>query len=691
MKDRKEQVAILTAFHQLLGEAVQKSPPSRAHDVLKLQRDRIASQVDALGGNNLDGEPASVNTNEETQTVPPWTLFDLPPDTPQVDLDPTQEEALLESILPTGVPAVELHPPVDPGPELRECWRRSLAVGRSLARRNNHWWQNWGKQYGYICQEMFFPLSVDEIAAAIRIAERDSVPVRAIGGGWSFSDVALPGDLMEPASSPPVARRPTDPLPLRPRSPGAALGVEALAKIVPLAETFSNDPALSTIAEIAQPAGPPPDGAGSLVLFSPELNGSDSRWTYLGGGGWSVSAGNLMNLFRDGYRPVRSPGLPSLDDAGSLAMFDYATGRFLPALFYAGNGKWISGVMGSRPTVTNLADLLPGLGPTIRPRASNAAFSMSLLATPLSATLINTESMASSLQQNLPNLLSEAAQRETDPANPHRNYYFHVEAGIKMSDLSKLLEHQSPRLAIEASGGSPGATLAGALATATHGGEHTTPLLVDRVKAVHLVGPGGVQWWIEGDDPIADPDKLMEMYPCLTRNHIITGTDPVHGVRPQDWLNAVVVSMGCMGVIYSMVLQVVPIYGLHEVVVKSTWRSVLPNATFNFRRDGGYRPVEMDDLRRPPSSERDRAQLGRTLQDLFASGRLTGILRRNNRYVDIAIDPNPIGSYTYGRRDWNCWIINREETQGSTVRSQTFPKRFDWSNRGKHQTGACPR
>src|SRR5262249_44833238 len=101
--------------------------------------------------------------------------------------------------------------------------------------------------------------------------------------------------------------------------------------------------------------------------------------------------------------------------------------------------------------------------------------------------IIDTRSLASSLQDQLPQILSEEAKLRLRKGRLH---YFHVEAGITIADLDQLLDHQKPRLAILASGGSPGATLAGTLATATHGGEFSWPLLVDMVRAVHLVGPG---------------------------------------------------------------------------------------------------------------------------------------------------------------------------------------------------------
>jgi hypothetical protein len=549
-------------------------------------------------------------------------------------------------------------PPPELDPKVRACLVRTSRANRSLASRVNHWWQNWGKNQAYICQRMFFPTNVYEIGAAIRAAERDEIPVRAVGGGWSFSDVTLPGHLTLPPDASGLPRP-------------MALGVEALTEIVPAATIYSSDPNDPVIAEIAPPGPAPRDAAGSLLLLNPSTNAIDPA-TYLGGGRWSIIlAGggggapgtSIRDLFARGYRPVRAGGP---DDAGTLAMFDTSTSAFVPSFFYSGGGIWISGVLGPSPQRQKLSELLPSLGTTIFPVVSNPAWSMSLLAMPKPVYLINTKTMASSLQETLYKIMSDEAKTQTDPGtfeepNPRRKFYFHVEGGITMEDFSKLLRHQSPRLAIEASGGSPGATLAGALATATHGGEFRRPLLVDRVKAVHIVGPGGVQWWIEGSDSIADPDKLMEVYPCLSRDHIITGTEPIDWFRPQNWLDAVKVSMGCIGVIYSMVIEVVPIFGIHEVVVQSTWRNMLRDEIYNFP-GRGYIPITVDDLRRPPEMLFDRERFGRALYAYFSSGRIGGFSIGANEYVDIAIDPNPIGSFTLGERDWNCWVLNREFT-----------------------------
>ncbi len=66
---------------------------------------------------------------------------------------------------------------------------------------------------------------------------------------------------------------------------------------------------------------------------------------------------------------------------------------------------------------------------------------------------------------------------------------------------------------------------------------------------MHLVGPGGEEWWIEGDYPVADQAKLQARYPALDVNHFIGGSwNGIPGLTAQDVLDAVVVSIGTMGV-----------------------------------------------------------------------------------------------------------------------------------------------
>ena len=254
--------------------------------------------------------------------------------------------------------------------------------------------------------------------------------------------------------------------------------------------------------------------------------------------------------------------------------------------------------------------------------------------------LIDTRALCSSLQCLLPGIRAPQNVGTVAPPPGSEEILFHVEAGITIADLQQLLDHQFPRLAFRATGGSPGATLAGTLSTATHGGEFTWPLLVDSVRAIHLVGPGGEQWWIEGDIPVADPAKLKARYPAIDAAHFIGGSwsnPALPGLKPQDVLNAVTVSMGTMGVIYSVVFQVVPQFGIRQVVTPTGWSAVQQNAGVTTAQLQSGDPAA-------------NIKILNFLMNGAANG--TGIPTAENVYIDLAINPF----------NQDCWIINRAVT-----------------------------
>jgi len=529
----------------------------------------------------------------------------------------------------------------------------------------DHWWQNWPKTHGYVAEKMFFPSSASDIALAIQAAERDRRPLRAVGGGWSFSDASLPGTV--------TTRRPN------------IRGVEAISEAVPQAQRFSTDPAKPLVASIT-PA-PVGDAPGSLVMFDATVNPPviNSQWSYKGGGEWTDQFGkpqgpstrsDLLDFLAKGHlRPLRPPGTrcqKEADAPGTMVMFDLSANSSVASRdwFYNGGGVWTVGAAGDSPPLEGNLEFLSRAGrlsgPTMNlsPRAADPAESLHVLLsksrfTPTRsepAYLMNTRSLVSSLQQDLPNILTASALDETSRAKPvdQRRFYFHVEAGITIAELGQLLAHQSPRLSLRAISGSPGATLAGALATATHGAEFNWPLLIDSVKAVHLVGPGGLQWWIEGDVPIADPQKLRAVYPDIDPSRIIQGARQVGGVVPQDWLGAAIVSLGCLGVVYSVVLEVVPLFGVREVVVKKTWGNLFLGSEF-------AGAAIADVLKDPAKTKRVSARIVKLMQNGILSG--TGIPQFDqqgswvNQYADLAINPIPHADGTF-----DCWISNRERT-----------------------------
>jgi hypothetical protein len=262
--------------------------------------------------------------------------------------------------------------------------------------------------------------------------------------------------------------------------------------------------------------------------------------------------------------------------------------------------------------------------------------------------LIDTRGLASSLQCELSGILSASAKRKRKTDAKAGRYLFHVEAGITIADLDQLLDHQNPRMALGASGGSPGATLAGTISTATHGGEFQWPLLVDNVRAIHLVGPGGEEWWIEGDESIADQVKLQKRYSKLDPAHFIGGASwsGITGLTPQDVLEAVIVSMGTMGVIYSVVLEVRAQFGLQQIVTPLTWAAVLNKANVTVEQ------LQANDV------SANQAVLN-VILDGVKNG--TGIYQKENVYADLAINPINL----------DCWITNRRVTPELPVDSNS--------------------
>jgi hypothetical protein len=169
--------------------------------------------------------------------------------------------------------------------------------------------------------------------------------------------------------------------------------------------------------------------------------------------------------------------------------------------------------------------------------------------------MIDISQLTASLQVGLVQILAPGV----DPT-----HLTHVEAGITISNLNILLDFQPGRQAIP-SGGGRGQTLGGYLATSSHGGDSLVPPLADFVCAMHLVGAGGIEHWIEPSTPITTPAQLQAAYPCLNAQNIHYDT---------TLFNAALVSAGSMGIVYSVILKTVPQYGLVQHQVASTWEFV---------------------------------------------------------------------------------------------------------------------
>ncbi|EPS42825.1 hypothetical protein H072_3180 [Dactylellina haptotyla CBS 200.50] len=168
---------------------------------------------------------------------------------------------------------------------------------------------------------------------------------------------------------------------------------------------------------------------------------------------------------------------------------------------------------------------------------------------------------------------------------------FAVESGITIKDLNTALDKRN--LALANMGAYDGQTLAGAISTGTHGTGITLGPIASSVRAVVLVSGDGTVYQIEPSQGISDPEAFDKQ----VRDRILKQDD--------DWFNTVVISMGCTGIIYSYILEVVDSYYLEENRDLSTWEQVKQDLTF---------PVE---------------------------GRLPKVLTENRHY-EVDINPYPV-------------------------------------------------
>ncbi|KAF5011218.1 hypothetical protein FDECE_2657 [Fusarium decemcellulare] len=139
--------------------------------------------------------------------------------------------------------------------------------------------------------------------------------------------------------------------------------------------------------------------------------------------------------------------------------------------------------------------------------------------------------------------------------------YVFVESGITLEELNQQLDKKQKALATL--GAYDGQTLAGAISTGTHGSGITLGNLASLVRAIVLVSESGTVYQIEPKDGITDPTKFAP------------GPGVVAQVLKQDddWFRAALVAMGCLGLIHSYILEVVPAFLLSEKRTVTTWQT----------------------------------------------------------------------------------------------------------------------
>ncbi|OGU50581.1 MAG: hypothetical protein A2080_13975 [Ignavibacteria bacterium GWC2_36_12] len=144
--------------------------------------------------------------------------------------------------------------------------------------------------------------------------------------------------------------------------------------------------------------------------------------------------------------------------------------------------------------------------------------------------------------------------------NVDTSFLVHVQNGMKIRQLNDYLDEHS--LALPNMGGYDAQSIVGAASTSTHGSGITLGPISSFYKSIILIGDGGITYRIEPANGITNPAKYKAKYPG---NKLI---------QDDEWFNTVAVSMGCTGIIYSVILEVMPAYWLKEVRTLSNWEIV---------------------------------------------------------------------------------------------------------------------
>jgi hypothetical protein len=180
----------------------------------------------------------------------------------------------------------------------------------------------------------------------------------------------------------------------------------------------------------------------------------------------------------------------------------------------------------------------------------------------------------------------------------------HIKGGTKVFNVNRLLHglpaaitgdgpdeqdlectlNGNPARGLPTLGGSGGQAIAGVMATGSHGGDIFLPPIADAVMAIHLIGPGGQEWWIERSQGLTAGTEADTQSQLQTIATTVPGADDeiCSGVivkKDDAFFRSVLVSVGRMGFVYSLVVKAVPAFKLTETRSNDTWETFKNNLT----------------------------------------------------------------------------------------------------------------
>ena len=142
---------------------------------------------------------------------------------------------------------------------------------------------------------------------------------------------------------------------------------------------------------------------------------------------------------------------------------------------------------------------------------------------------------------------------------PKTGAYIHVLGNVLVRYINHALAKSAPPLALPTSGAANGQTIAGAIATGSHGAAIKFGAMHDAVRAICLLTS-------------ADTAVLVQRHSAPFNDGLATSLQsevgvPVTSLADDDAFGAAIVGLGAVGVVYSLVIEAEPLYQLKGVWV----------------------------------------------------------------------------------------------------------------------------
>src|SRR5688572_23227140 len=166
-----------------------------------------------------------------------------------------------------------------------------------------------------------------------------------------------------------------------------------------------------------------------------------------------------------------------------------------------------------------------------------------------------------------PEMLIDTLRPQADPDSDADTRLVLATAGTRLATLNQELWRMG--FAMPTLGGSQGQRLGGAFGTGVHGSDFDHADVTEVVRAIHLVGAGAAEYWIErGGSRAVTDDQSFQFYPLAAPD---ARNPPISVIRDDDVFFSALVACGRFGIHYAYLLAVPRRYALCESRTRRAW------------------------------------------------------------------------------------------------------------------------